>query len=156
MKTEEDKIAYKQQLKAACIELLHERLQVILDAMEQSQQSANNEDKSSAGDKHETSRAMSQLDNEMQAKQLEEVRHELQLIEPIDVSKTYGKGRTGAVVVCKHNTFFVAAGLGAQTLTGQKVVFISPHAPLALLFKDKKKGDLFLFNKVEYSVVDVF
>lgn len=156
MKTKDEQIAFKQLLKEVGIELINQRLQVVLDAMQQSQESANSEDKSSAGDKHETSRAMSQLDNEMNAKQLEEVKHEMQLLQPVDVSKTYVKGRTGAVVVCKHNMFFVAVGLGTQTINGQKIVFISPHAPLALKFKEKKAGDKFLFNGIDYSIVDVF
>ncbi|MEO8148021.1 MAG: hypothetical protein ABI723_10310 [Bacteroidia bacterium] len=152
----QQQLQFKQQLKSVCISLLEQRLEGALDAMKNAQESANNEDKSTVGDKHETTRAMSHLDNEMNAKQMEEARHDLTLLHTIDVSKIYSKAERGAVIVCKHAMFFISAGLGTQTVDDQKIIFISTKAPLAIHFNGKKAGEHFLYNKVEFEIVEVF
>ena len=60
----------KKLLIAHCTALLVQRITVSETAMKNAQESANSEDKSSAGDKYETSRAMGHLDRDMNAKQL--------------------------------------------------------------------------------------
>jgi hypothetical protein len=61
----EEKKTWKQAIKAACIALLEKRLAISQLAMDQAQESANSDDKSSAGDKYETGRAMGQRDRDM-------------------------------------------------------------------------------------------
>jgi hypothetical protein len=63
---------------------LEERMQAAWGAMQAAQASANEESKSSAGDKYETARAMGQLDRDMYARQYEQARQERVLIERID------------------------------------------------------------------------
>jgi hypothetical protein len=63
--------------------LLDERMQVAWTAMEAAQESANDQGKSSMGDKYETSRSMGQLDRNMHARQYEQVRQERLILERI-------------------------------------------------------------------------
>jgi transcription elongation GreA/GreB family factor len=155
-KTIREKIAFKESLKSFCITALTKRVDTILEAMKSSQESANNETKSSAGDKHETGRAMSQLENEMNGKQLLEINTELNAVQQVDVSKINLQAINGSVIQCKHATFFILAGIGVQTVDTNKVVFLSPKAPLALRLKEAKPGEKFDFNKIKFEVLEVF
>lgn len=74
--TEIQKRDCKKRLQKKCIEIIEERITTIRMAMNDAQASANNEEKSSAGDKYETSRAMSHLQKDMQATRLSSIMKE--------------------------------------------------------------------------------
>ena len=59
--------------------LLTEKIRVAETAMQAAQASANEETKSSAGDKYETGRAMAQNDRDMYARQFLQLKQELQI-----------------------------------------------------------------------------
>src|SRR5688500_6564845 len=127
--TNEQKLAYKQQLKDACINVLEDRIKNIEEAMRDAQEGANNEEKSSAGDKHETSRAMHHLNKEMKARWFEAANKELSALHTLIVSALLVIVAIGTVVVTRQHVYFVAAGLGRITIGGQKITFLSPLAP---------------------------
>ncbi|GGH60887.1 transcription elongation GreA/GreB family factor [Filimonas zeae] len=154
--TKEAQLAFKQQLKQFAEQQLQQRITVIREKMEAAQQSANNEEKSSAGDKYETSRAMNHLEKEMHGKQLAENLKELSLLYEISVSSLHDKVIPGTVVQCKAVCFFIAAGLGKQTIANTLVIFLSPHAPLAAQLRQKQVGDTWEFNKQLLTIEAIF
>jgi len=125
-------------------------------AMQHAQEAANNEEKSSAGDKYETARAMSQLQKDMHSKQLAEIIKELAVLYTIDVNKICEEGEPGAFVECLRVSFFIVAGLGKQIVDGQVIYFLSPKAPLARALYNKKTGDHFMFNQIETKIVNLY
>jgi transcription elongation GreA/GreB family factor len=124
--------------------------------MDDAQQAANGEEKSSAGDKYETSRAMGHLQKDMHARQLAEQAKELAALHAVNVDLLYEVVTTGAVIECEKMTFFVAAGLGRQAVGDKTVFFLSPQAPLAQQLQHKKTGDHFVFNTLHTIIVDLF
>lgn len=120
--------------------------------MHSAQEAANEEEKSSAGDKYETSRAMSHLQKDMYAKQLEENRQELSRLKSVNCEKLYDVVAPGALVTAGENVFFLAAGLGKLSVDGVVIYFLSPNAPLAKSLLHKKKGDLINFNNQEIKI----
>ena len=155
-KTEEQKLAWKQKLKDACVKMLHERMAHIEQAMLEARESANSEEKSSAGDKYETSRAMGHLAQEMQSKQLEDARQELDLINRLNTTVIYTSISTGAVVICNNFIFYISLGLGQTEVEQHKVTLLSPKAPIATLLHHKKKGDSVILNGKTIEIIDVF
>lgn len=154
---EKEKLLRKQVLISACVATIENRINNAKHAMEQSQASANNEGKSSAGDKHETARAMSQINRDMYAKQLEESLRDLQYINTLSSNiKLFDKVCTGAVVVCKEYSFYIALGLGSIMLEGHKIIFLSPNAPIARLLYHRIAKDTFDFNGIQTEILDVF
>lgn len=154
--TTNEKIEFKRLVKEHCIGLLHQRIQHAEAAMQQAQESANNEDKSSAGDKYETARAMGQLDSAMNAKQLQEAQRELQLLNLITIDIIYDSFVNGAVAVCNNQLFFMAVGLGIIHINDKKIIALSAQAPLSKLLYQKKLGDSFLFNGNEMVISEVY
>ena len=154
--SQEEKIQWKQLLLDSCSATLQTRIGVAATAMQSAQESANSEDKSSAGDKYETGRAMSQLDRDMNARQLEEAKSALALAEKINVTLLYDKVAKGAVALCGDLVFFVGVGLGIKDVQGREVIFLSPTAPLAMELLNKKKGDFIVFKGKKVLLTDVF
>lgn len=141
-----DNIQFKVSVKQACIGLLQQRISNAKSAMEQAQETANNQEKSSAGDKYETSRAMGQLDRDMNARQLEQAIRELHLLEGIETDKIQTEINTGCVFELGNVVFYIAAGLGSITVKDQTVIVISPKSPFFVQARAKKTGDELLFQ----------
>ncbi len=120
--------------------------------MRSAQEAANEEEKSSAGDKYETSRAMSHLQKDMYAKQLEENRIELSRLQSVNCERLYEVVAPGALVSAGDNLFFIAAGLGKLLVDGTTIYFLSPNAPLAKLLLHKKQGDHIKFNNQQMKI----
>jgi transcription elongation GreA/GreB family factor len=115
-------------------------------AMKEAQDAANEETKSSSGDKYETTRALNQLDKDMFARQLLENTRELAAIIETDCEKASFIIGPGSFVQCNTGNFFLIAGLGKISFDGESIYVISPNAPLAKSMQGKRKGDFFLFN----------
>jgi len=156
MITDQEKLVLKQRLKQWALDHIGERIAAAGEAMTQAQEAANNEEKSSAGDKYETGRAMGHLQKDMHARQLAESVKELASLHAIAIEPLCHEGRPGAYLRTEDIAFFISTGLGKQNIDGQNVVFLSPQAPLAAQLKGKKAGDQFSFNKTMLTIREVF
>lgn len=154
--TDKEKIAFKQQLKQWGLDLIGQRMATAKEAMNQAQEAANNEEKSSAGDKYETGRAMGHLQKDMHARQLAESAKELATLHAIPIEPLCNQGRPGAYLQAEGIAFFISAGLGKQVIDGQTVLFLSPQAPLATQLQGKKLGDSIQFNQRLVKIREVF
>lgn len=144
--TTSEKIAYKSRLKQAAQQLIEQRISAARKLIDNAQEAANSEEKSSVGDKYETARAMGQLEKEMHSKQLAQQIRELALLHEVRTEVMYTMATMGACIECAGLTFFIAAGLGKQTIDGKQIIYLSPQAPLARLLQNKKAGESFVFN----------
>jgi len=154
--TTAEKIGFKQSLKQAGLAVIEQRMAVAQTQMDEAQQAANGEEKSSAGDKYETARAMGHLQKDMHARQLAEQARERAALQTIPVDTVMSAAGPGAYVQCEKAAFFIAAGLGKQVIDGKTIFFLSPQAPLAALLQNKKPSDHFVFNQTRTIIVDVF
>lgn len=151
-----EKIAYKNRLKRWALDLITQRITTSRQAIDQAQQTANQEEKSSAGDKYETGRAMGHLQKDMHARQLAESIKELAMLHAINAESLYPAAGPGAYVRCNGIAFFIAAGLGKSELEGERIYFLSPQAPLAKALQNKKPGDSFVFNNETMTILEIF
>jgi len=154
--TDEQRTLLKQQLKDVCLTVLADRIRTAEQAMTDAQEAAKGEGKSSAGDKYETSRAMAHLNSEMNARQLQEAKHELAELQLLNPSARYSHVTTGAVVVCQEQTYFIALGLGPTVVNEQKITFLSPQAPIASMLHHKRASDSVVFNNKLVEIIEVF
>jgi hypothetical protein len=154
--TTQDKITFKTLLKQTGIDLINERITTAKRRIDDAQESANQEEKSSAGDKYETGRAMGHLEKELHSRQLSENLKELALLQDINTGVLYTAAASGAFIACPPSFFFLAAGLGKQTVDGKTILFLSPFAPLAKLILHKKTGDTFLFKGFPQRIEELF
>lgn len=154
--TKAEKIGFKQRLLDQCTAIINDRIEVTSTAMAGAQEAANAEEKSSAGDKFETGRAMSHLQKEMHAGQLAATQRELAMLMTVKADLLYESVCIGAVVMCESERFFVAAGLGKINFEGKDIFIISPVAPLAKVLLGKVINEHFVFNKAELNIDAIF
>src|SRR5918993_1910775 len=151
-----EKLLFKKRLLQTCADILKERMTNTSLLMENLQRSANSEEKSSAGDKYETSRAMSHLEKDMYAKQLQQTRYELSMLMDTDCSSIHSEASKGSIIECTGTTFFIAAGIGKVEFDNLRIMVLSPFAPMGKLLSGKKEGDQVSFNKLLLTIQRVF
>ena len=151
-----EKTHFKQRLKQLGEAIIQKRIAAAKTAIENAQQAANSEEKSSVGDKYETARAMSHLDKEMHTRQLAEHLNDLAILHSVNVDTIHKTITTGSFVRCETVSFFVALGLGKQVIDGSTVLFVSPKAPVAKILHDKSTGDEILINGTPMIIQEVY
>ena len=119
-------------------------------------ESSNNETKSSAGDKHETARAMMQLEQEKLGKQLKEIEEQKTELVKLDISKTPSLIAKGTLIQSDKGFLFLSIGLGKIVVDGEPVFAISPQSPLGLKLLGKKEKDIVEMNEVKYTIEKLF
>lgn len=143
-------------LKEQCISVVQARIDVLLASIASAQAAANEETKSSVGDKYETARAMNQLEKDMLSRQLAENQRELAAMVAIDCTGEHRVIGPGSMVRCAGASFFILGGLGKVKAGDDVIMVISPNAPLARTFMGKAMGDMIMFNGKEIEVLDVY
>jgi transcription elongation GreA/GreB family factor len=145
----------KEKLLEKVKELIENRMKTSYEAMEAAKNSANEEGKSSAGDKYETARAIGQLDREMNGRMYEQARQERLSLDKIDTETLFTKVAFGALVETTMGYFFVAIGAGIIELEAKKFMTISPQAPIGQLIMGKTTADTFYFREKTHKIVAI-
>ncbi|OAB80283.1 3-oxoacyl-ACP synthase [Cochleicola gelatinilyticus] len=145
----------KEALLKECKNVVAKRFDKIKQTIEDIIESLEDESKSSAGDKHETGRAMLQIDRENAGKQLREIETLQKLLPRIDIDVTSDYGRLGSLVYTNQGTYFLSISIGAVTVSKTVYYCVALHSPIGDLLSGKKKGDLFSFNGKDYKVTSV-
>jgi transcription elongation GreA/GreB family factor len=151
-----DKLEIKETLLDEVEALIYQKIAVFQKMMDDAQDSANNETKSSAGDKFETGRAMMHLERDKNAQQLSEARKLELFLSQIKSDKTFDRVAFGSVVQTDFGNYFISIAAGRIVVDEQKYFAISPQAPLAKELMQKEKGDMITFNDKPIKILDVF
>jgi hypothetical protein len=147
--------AIKQQLLNYCRDYLRTRIQAAEEANRELQEAANEETKSSAGDKYETGRSMMQLEMEKNSMQLTETLRLLQILERLRVDVTPEAIQPGSLALTDQGNFFISISVGKIVIGEAVYMAVSADSPIGALLLGKKKGDTFTFNKKTYTLKQV-
>ena len=131
----------KKALLEFCWDYVNERSERLKKQSGELQESLGSETKSSAGDKHETGRAMVQLEQEKLGQQLQEIDTTRGILSKINIDGTSGKIRLGSLVQTSMAHYFLAISAGAFNQNNTVVYCISTNAPIAKLLLGKEKGE---------------
>ena len=146
----------KQLLYDQCTGYVRQRIETARLAIHVAQTSANEETKSSAGDKYETGRAMMQLEVEQNAQQLAEALKLKQALDQINPTLATSSAQQGSLVTTNHGDFYIAVSIGQMTVNGKQYVAISPVSPLGVKLMNGKAGTSFVFNGKNYTIENVY
>ncbi|WP_336837431.1 MULTISPECIES: 3-oxoacyl-ACP synthase [Sphingobacterium] len=135
-----------------------ERITMIESALETARDSSNDDTKSSAGDKYETSREMIQQDINRYQKQLLEANKDLQQLISIESlpNDVMDVARLGTLVQTNVGLYLIATSIGAVKIGTNNIFVISPASPIGQLLIGKKIGDSFVFNNVNQKVIAIY
>ncbi|MEC7263617.1 MAG: 3-oxoacyl-ACP synthase [Bacteroidota bacterium] len=145
----------KRELLKFCWDYVNERAHRLKKSNDDLQESLDSEDKNSTGDKHETGRAMVQLEQEKLAQQVQELDNTRDALKKVNIDRISETIGEGSWVKTSFANYFIAISAGAYKYEKEMVYCISINAPIAQLLVDKKKGDSFVFNGNTHTILEV-
>lgn len=145
----------KQALYNTCVEFVESKLQTIKNTIQEIQESLTTETKSSAGDKHETGRAMLQLEREKIGQQLAETQKLKEILSKIDASKVSKTISLGSVVYTSQTNYFIAISAGELMGDNDGFYAVSANTPMGKLLIGNAVGDVLNFREQEIKITKV-
>jgi len=145
-------VTLKERLYLQCETFIGNRLKTLQNTINEIQKALLFETKSTAGDKHETGRAMLQLEREKLGQQLAEIQKTKELLSRVDSQKESTTICLGSIVYTTRLNYFISISAGELIDNNVKFYAISPNTPIAKLLLSKRKGDGIKFRG-EKSVI---
>ncbi len=145
----------KEKLHIECKQFLDSRFLAVVNRIETIQDSLQSETKSSAGDKHETGRAMLQLEREKAGNQLKDIQYQQDTFSRVNILLKSPVICLGSLVKTNVTTYFISISVGKIVVDDKAYFAISPRSPIGSILLGKTIGDKFVFNGLHQQVIDV-
>lgn len=145
----------KEELYKQCLEFLENKIKVLQSNISDLEAGLLSETKSSAGDKHETGRAMLQLEREKLGQQLIEIEKQQQVLNRINPKLRHQKITLGSVVKTTQLNYFISISIGIIHFKNESYYAISSSTPIAKLILSKVKGDSVTFRENTFDILSV-
>ncbi len=145
----------KQNIKLEVLRQLDLKIKDISNAVKSAEESRDTDTKSSAGDKHETSRAKIQTEIDQLSKQLINAKRQKNNLSIIDTSHLHSIADVGSLVETNKGYFFISTGWGRIQIQDENYFVISIESPIGRLLKNKKEGDSIHFRNTAYDILSV-
>lgn len=142
----------KDKLYQLCADFIEQRIHTAETALLQAQEASNDDTKSSAGDKFETTREMMQQDITRNKSLLMDAKQNLQVLHSIQDVPVSEAIRNGSLVYTSNGVFYISISAGQLNLEGETYFAISAASPVGKLMTGKKVNELFSFNQKEYQI----
>jgi transcription elongation GreA/GreB family factor len=124
---------------------LQHQIRNMLELIAAAEGDRNSEEKSSVGDKYETSREMIQQEVNKYNQLLSRYQRELHLVQNVQISAK-ACVELGSLVVCSNAIYFLLVPMGKITLGKYEVFVVSPASPVGLALMHKSVSNTFQLN----------
>lgn len=145
----------KEKLHQLCLEIVNERNANIQQNFTSIQEAMLSETKSSAGDKHETGRAMLQLEREKLGNQLVEIQKVTEILQKINPTIVAKQGCLGSIIYTSQANYFISVSVGEVSANDEKFYAIASNTPIGKLLLGKKVGDTVSFREQSFVIEKV-
>ena len=145
----------KKELYNQCEAFVNKRLQTVEEVIFSNQKALQSETKSSAGDKHETGRAMLQLEMEKAGQQLAGITKMKEILAKIDISKTTTNAHLGSIVFTDKLNYFLSISAGKLKALDKEFFAISISSPIGKLLLGKQENTSINFNKINFKILKI-
>ena len=142
----------KEALFRQCEAYANKRLQTVEAVISSNQLALQSETKSSAGDKHETGRAMLQLEMEKAGQQLAGIMQMKEILAKVDILKTSKNVCLGSVIFTEKVNYFLSISAGQLEVANKMYFAVSVSSPIGKLLLGKQENDVISFNEKRYKV----
>jgi transcription elongation GreA/GreB family factor len=146
---------FKQKILSKYQILLQDKIDIYQDLILSLTEDAQNDAKSSAGDKHETTLSKLHIEQEKIANKLKEALEQQAILSKLEISQVSNNVVLGSLVITNHLTAFVCTALTKITVDNQTVFAISPESPLGVQLMHKTVKSEFLVNQVSYKILEI-
>jgi transcription elongation GreA/GreB family factor len=145
----------KPRLHALIVQSLDERVSMLRQEMQDNQEAANEETKSSAGDKYETGRSMIHLESEKTATQLSEALKLRKALDQLNPKTVHDVIKTGSLVKTSQGNYYLGISAGKMAVDGQEYFAISAASPIGQQLMGRKEGEEVEFNQRNIKVLEI-
>ncbi len=145
----------KEDLRNKCLGMLNDKINALQKILHELQQSAANETKSTAGDKHETALAMLQIEQENTGRQLQVLLGQRLQLQQLDLSKSATIIGKGSLVYTNKGLVFISVGIGKFHMGNNMIMVVSHASPLGSMLVGKKVGETVQCNSIDYRVDEI-
>lgn len=145
----------KKQLLELCKEQVHRRYSKIKQTITDIEESLMEESKNTSGNKHETGRAMLQIDRENAGKQLLEVEKLMAILPRIDILSQSDYVRLGSLVYTDKHVYFISISIGLVKIDAHEFLCVALNSPIGAQLIGKKIDDTFIFNDQTYTILSI-
>tara|TARA_R110002049_G_scaffold2457_8_gene17992 strand:+ start:1938 stop:2387 length:450 start_codon:yes stop_codon:yes gene_type:complete len=146
----------KVELYNKCEAFVNKRLQNVEEVISSNQKALQTETKSSAGDKHETGRAMLQLEMEKAGQQLAGITQIKEILAKINVSKTSEIGHLGSIILTEKANYFLSISAGQLTVDNKNYFAVSVSSPIGRMLLGKKVNEEIIFNGNKIKITQIY
>ena len=119
------------------------------------QKDLTSETKSSAGDKHETGRAMIQLEREKLGNQIREIELNYKRLNTIKDVKTSTIISLGSLIFTDKINYYVAIAADSCEVNSKVFYCISSQSPIGKLLIGKKINESIMFNNIKSTILEI-
>jgi transcription elongation GreA/GreB family factor len=139
-----------------CKAFVNKRAQTVEEIISSNQKALQSETKSSAGDKHETGRAMLQLEMEKAGQQLEGISQMNEILSKINFSEASNKAHLGSIIFTEKVNYFLSISAGQIIIDRQKYFAVSVSSPIGKLLIGKSENEVISFNDIAHKILKFF
>jgi transcription elongation GreA/GreB family factor len=145
----------KEELLKKCHQFVNNRLQNIEETISSNQTALQSETKSSAGDKHETGRAMLQLEMEKAGQQIANIQQMKETLAKIDVLKKSKNAHLGSLIKTNTGNYFLSVSVGQLKVDNELYFAVSVSSPIGKLLLGKSVNEQVMFNSKNIKLLSI-
>jgi len=145
----------KKKLHAHCDNYIQEKLKVLEKRKKELKLALESEDKSSVGDKHETGRAMIQIEREKLRKQISLNEQVFKKLISFEKNINTDVVCLGSIVITDNLNYYLSIPAGFLKIESKMYYFVSPISPIGMLLLGKKIKDQIYFNKRTSKILEI-
>ena len=149
------RLKIKEELYKACKTFVVEKQSTLQHIMMSNQKALENESKSSAGDKHETGRAMLHLEMEKASQQIAVIENMQETLEKIDVNAVSDHVKLGSLILTDQGNYYLSISAGLIKLKNKDFYAVSVSSPIGKLLLGLKSGSVIYIAGKDIKILDV-
>lgn len=149
------RLKIKEELYEACKAFVAEKKSTLHHIMMSNQKALENESKSSAGDKHETGRAMLHLEMEKASQQIQVVAAMQEILKKIDIDSVSDHVKLGSLALTDKGRYYISISAGLISLGNQEFYAVSASSPIGKQLLGEKSGSTICIGDKAIKVLDV-
>jgi len=146
----------KPQALALCEQWTKERREAIQKKEANLQEALLGASKSSAGDKHNTERAMLQIEREQLGNQLAVLKRDQEILDRIDPESTGNIVHLGSLVYTASAVYFISVSAGIFSVSNRQIIALSSVTPIGQQLVGKSVGDSFSWQGVNNKILAIY
>lgn len=154
--SEEEKRNLKSLVLESCLSIKRNQINELTETLISLKSSVESNEKSSAGDKHETGRENANQTLLIYGDQHKKAMENLMVFMMLKPDKLVDTVQLGAIVVLNDFIVFIADNLNKVMVDQMPINILSPKGPFVQCMLGKPKGFEFHFNNKDFKIIEVF